>query len=172
MFDVLLQDTDCAAARSVLDAGSGRTSLGILTEKFPHSVIDAVCFPGDRRKLDSIVANVARANYRLIERDICKPAEWGEYDFIVAHLLLGEAVKFGNNFGALLGSLIAIKGKHLVIIDYPEDPGVDFERIFADCRAAGYETVREHTVKKTEPLYGSSGELIGTYYRGVLFKLV
>ncbi|MDR0292761.1 MAG: hypothetical protein LBH95_01240 [Oscillospiraceae bacterium] len=98
MFDALLNDVNCEEKYSILDAGSGMTSLNIIAEKFKNSDIDAICFPGDYRKIDSIKANVIQTNYTLIERDICKYTDWRKYDFVFAHLLLGEAIKFGNDF--------------------------------------------------------------------------
>ena len=170
MFDTLLHNINCEEKYSILDAGSGRTSLTIITEKFKNSYVDAVCFPGDSRKIDSIKANVTRSNYTVIERDICNYTGWKKYDFVFAHLLSGEAVTFGNEFLSLLNGLISVNGRYLMIIDYPEDPQVDFEQIIDRCTNYSYELVSEHVVNKNEPHYDSKGELVGRYYKGMLFK--
>lgn len=39
---------------SILDAGSGRTSLSVIANSFPNTPIDAVVYPGDIRKINSI----------------------------------------------------------------------------------------------------------------------
>lgn len=132
MFDTLLSDINCEEKYSVLDAGSGMTSLNIITKRFKNSNIDAICFPGDYRKIDSIKMNVIQKNYTLLESDICKYTNWKKYDFVFAHLLLGEATKFENEFLSVLKSLISINGSYLMIIDYPEDPCVNFEQIFVN----------------------------------------
>ena len=110
---------------SILDAGSGRTSLSLITEVFPDTPVDAVVYPGDVRKLNSI-SETAGAHKAVcaVEKDICSDTINKAYDVVVAHLLLGEATKFGHAFEELLSRLFAIQCKYLIIIDYLEDPTV------------------------------------------------
>lgn len=77
---------------SILDAGSGRTSLSAIANSFSGTSIDAVVYPGDIRKLNSIkeIADCSE-NISIIEKDICKDTVIKAYDLITAHLLLGEA---------------------------------------------------------------------------------
>ena len=119
---------------SILDAGSGRTSLSIIVNSFPNALIDAVVYPGDLRKINSIkeIINYNK-NVNVVEKDICGDTVIKEYDVIIAHLLLGEAAKFGNAFEALLEKVIAMKYKYLIIIDYLEDPAVKENDIMEMC---------------------------------------
>jgi hypothetical protein len=103
---------------NILDSGSGRTSLNYLINTFPNANIDAVVFPGDYRKINSIKENV-QGNYNLTEIDLCKNNVSKEYDLVLAHLLLGEATKFNNTFEDLLEKLlkmIKLKLQHQILI--------------------------------------------------------
>ena len=119
---------------SILDAGSGRTSLSIIANTFSNTPIDAVVYPGDVRKLNPIkeIADYSE-NISVIEKDICKDTFIKAYDIIIAHLLLGEAAKFGNSFEDLLEKVITMKYKYLIIIDYLEDPAVNENDIMEMC---------------------------------------
>jgi hypothetical protein len=59
----------------------------------------------------------------------------------------------------------------LIIIDYPEDPQVNFEQIADNCNNTGYELISQHIVNKNEYQHDSTGQIIGHYYKGILFKL-
>ncbi len=120
---------------SILDAGSGKTSLSIITNAFPNTHIDAIIFPGDIRKINSIrEITVQNKNISLIEKDICHDIVSKEYYAVIAHLLLGEAMKFGNKFDVLLEKVISLKYKYLIIIDYLEDPTVKENDIIEICK--------------------------------------
>jgi hypothetical protein len=118
----------------ILDAGSGRTSLYFLTNRFPNSRITAIVYPGDRRKSDSIRRFVQSANYVLKETDIRNLDKGEKSDIVLAHLLLGEAKLFGNTFNDVLGSLFSINTDYLAIVDVLEDSEVDYRAIL---RAVG-----------------------------------
>ena len=119
---------------SILDAGSGKTSLSIITNSFPNSHIDAIIYPGDVRKINSIREIIVQnKNISVIEKDICRDIVDKEYDVIIAHLLLGEAAKFGNTFEDLLEKIINMKYKYLIIVDYLEDPTVKENDIIEVC---------------------------------------
>lgn len=105
----------------ILDAGSGRTSLYFLTNAFPKSEITAIVYPGDRRKSDSIRQFVPSTNYLLKEIDIKNLNQNERFDIVLAHLLLGEAKKFGNAFDDVLNSLFKVKSDCLAIVDVLED---------------------------------------------------
>ncbi|MDE6133468.1 MAG: hypothetical protein K2G04_08875, partial [Oscillospiraceae bacterium] len=97
---------------SILDAGSGRTSLSVIANSFSGTPIDAVVYPGDIRKINSIKEITDyNENISVIEKDICGDTVIKAYDLIVAHLLLGEAAKFGNSFEDLLEKVIIMKYK-------------------------------------------------------------
>lgn len=120
---------------SILDAGSGRTSLSIIVNLFPDTPIDAVIYPGDLRKTNSIKEITAHnKNIRVIEKDICGDTVIKKYDMVIAHLLLGEAAMFGNVFEDLLEKVITMKYKYLIIIDYLEDPAVKENDIVEMCK--------------------------------------
>lgn len=113
----------------ILDAGSGRTSLYFLTNRFPNSRVTAVVYPGDRRKSESIRKFVPSTNYVLKEVDIRNLDEKEELDIVLAHLLLGEATLFGNTFDDVLSSLFSINSDYLAIVDVLEDSDVDYRAI-------------------------------------------
>lgn len=113
---------------NILDAGSGKTSLTYLINKYPKANIDAIVYPGDTRKIDSIKENVV-GKYNLLELDICKANIEKPYDLVLAHLLLGEATKFNNDFKYLVDKLLKINSKYFIIYDFEEDTDIDFEYI-------------------------------------------
>lgn len=136
----------------ILDAGSGRTSLGILKECFPTAELDAVVYPGDQRKIDSICSlGLGEDACRILEKDICSESFRKEYDLVTAHLLLGEAARFGNTFEDLLRRLLEIRAKYLIIIDYLEDPRVDKALIDQFCEEGEITVIAEGCVKNEEP---------------------
>lgn len=119
---------------NILDAGSGKTSLSTITDSFPGISVDAVVYPSDVRKINSITDIADKhKNISVIEKDICSDIPEKEYDLVIAHLLLGEAAKFGNAFEILLEKIITIKYKYLIIIDYLEDPAVKENDIIKIC---------------------------------------
>ena len=137
---------------NILDAGSGRTSLSIIADSFSNTPIDAVVYPGDLRKISSI-KEIAdhNNNVRVIEKDICSDAVIREYDLIIAHLLLGEATKFGNVFEDLLKKVITMKYKYLIIIDYLEDPAVNENEIIKMCEKYDLTIVYKSYFTNLEP---------------------
>ena len=124
-----------ASITKILDAGSGKTSLSAIIDYFPTAEIDAVVYPGDERKLKSIDALVSmHKTLHPIELDLCTSTIKNDYDLVVAHLLLGEATKFGNSFETLLRRLLSVHSKKFIIIDYLEDPNVDPAMIESVCK--------------------------------------
>jgi hypothetical protein len=172
MFDALLPDIKLNKKYTVLDAGSGATSLNIITQAFKFSNIDAVCFPDDHREIHTIKSRVSRKNYTLLERDICVHTDWNRYDYVFAHFLLSEAAKSETGLMALLKGLTSIDGTHLVIIDNPEAPAVDFNRIVEYCHGAGYAAFKEHIVNLDKSLSGDRKPVAGRYYKGQIFKKI
>lgn len=137
---------------SILDAGSGRTSLSIIANTFSNTPIDAVVYPGDVRKLNPIkeIADYSE-NISVIEKDICKDTFIKAYDIIIAHLLLGEAAKFGNSFEDLLEKVITMKYKYLIIIDYLEDPAVNENDIMEMCEKYNLTVIYKSLFTNQEP---------------------
>lgn len=154
---------------SILDAGSGRTSLSMLADAFPGTHIDAVVYPGDLRKINSIrQITDSNGNIDIIEKDICGDALDKEYDLIAAHLLLGEAAKFGNSFDDLLEKVVTMKYKYLIIIDYLEDPAVDESSIVKMCDKYGLTVVYRAYFTNQEPQVWE--DFTGTHNFGYLIK--
>ncbi|HOZ54000.1 MAG TPA: hypothetical protein PKY25_01535 [Bacilli bacterium] len=152
---------------NILDAGSGRTSLGYLIYKFPNANIDAIIFPGDNRKIDSIRENV-KGIYNLKEIDLCNTSINESYDLVLAHLLLGEATKFGNKFEDLLNRLLNINSKYFLIYDLKEDIGVNYNYIEQVLKEKGFQIIKHMTFKKEEEQ--SFGDFIGRNYIAYLVK--
>ena len=154
---------------SILDAGSGRTSLSIIANAFPNTLIDAVVYPGDQRKINSI-KEIAdnNENISLIEKDICCDSVVKEYDIIIAHLLFGEAAKFGNTFEDLLKKVVTMQYKYLIIIDYLEDPAVKEKEIIDVCEEYNLTIVYKSYVTNEKPQVWE--DFVGTHNFGYLIK--
>ena len=154
---------------SILDAGSGRTSLSIITDAFPNTSIDAVVYPGDQRKINS-VKKIAdnNENISLIEMDICRDSVVKEYDIIIAHLLLGEAAKFGNTFEDLLQKVVTMQYEYLIIIDYLEDPAINEREIIDVCEKYGLTVICKSYVTNEKPQVWE--DFVGTHNFGYLIK--
>ncbi len=154
---------------SILDAGSGKTSLSIITNSFPNTHIDAIVFPGDVRKIHSIrEITVHNKNISIIEKDICRDIVSKKYDVVIAHLLLGEAAKFGNVFEDLLEKVITMKYKYLIIIDYLEDPAVKENDIIEACKKYNLITVYQSYFTNQEPQVWD--DFMGVHNFGYLIK--
>ena len=154
---------------SILDAGSGRTSLSIITNSFPNTSIDAVVYPGDLRKINSIKEITDNnKNISLTEKDICSDTVIKEYDVVIAHLLLGEAVKFGNAYEDLLEKVITMKYKYLIIIDYLEDPAVKENDIIKMCEKHDLTIVYKSYFTNQEPQAWE--DFVGIHNFGYLIK--
>lgn len=151
----------------ILDAGSGRTSLGYLTSKYPYIKIDAIVYPGDLRKINSIKEKV-EGNYNLIELDLCHQTLNTTYDLVLAHLLLGEAVIFGNKFKDLFHSLLNIKSNYYIIYDFLEDPSIDYNYLENYLKSNGFKIINRLTFPKEQAQ--TFNNFIGQTYIGYLIK--
>ena len=168
IFRRLVHGIDRHKPYKILDAGSGRTSLSLILETYPMSHIDAVVYPGDLRKINSIKESVPMGRYRLIEQDLCLGQIAQQYEIVVAHLLLGEAAKFGSSFTLLLDTVLLLHAEKLVIIDFLEDPDVEFDLILQHAQAYGYTVKCDHTIKGSEPFHCK--RFVGWHYRGFLLE--
>ena len=146
----LFKSIDKSEIKSILDAGSGKTSLGSLIKEFPDSEIDAIIYYNDERKKNSIKENIKSDKYSLYEMDIVKDTIGKEYDLGLAHLLLGEAIKWGNSFENLLDKLLKIKSKYLVIVDIKEDKSIDFEYLENKIKSK-YNILKKTEIHKENP---------------------
>lgn len=151
----------------ILDSGSGRTSLNYLINTFPNANIDAIVFPGDTRKTNSIKENV-NGKYNLIETDICKANILKKYDLVLAHLLLGEATKFNNSFEDLLEKLLKIKSNYYVIYDFKEDNTLDFNYLEKYLQDNNFEILDKKEFPKLEPQQFTN--FLGSTYIAYLIK--
>ena len=153
----------------ILDAGSGRTSLSAITEIFPETPVDAVVYPGDTRKISSVEQIKSQhSKINVIEKDICSGTIDREYDLTVAHLLLGEAAKFGNDFEVLLEKTITLKYRYLIIIDYLEDPSVSESAILKKCDENDLTVVYKSCFTNEQPQVWE--DFSGTHNFGYLIK--
>ena len=153
----------------ILDAGSGKTSLSAIVNSFPDTPVDAVVYPGDIRKITSVKETAKGSkNINVIEKDICKDIVIKAYDLITAHLLLGEAAKFGNSFDDLLEKVITMKYKYLIIIDYLEDPAVNENDIVKMCEKYDLTVVRKSVHTNETPQVWE--DFTGVHNFGYLIK--
>lgn len=151
----------------ILDAGSGRTSLGYLTSRYPKIKVDAIVYPGDIRKINSIKENI-KGNYNLVELDLCSSVPELDYDLVLAHLLLGEAVKFGNCFQDLLRKLLNIKSTYYIIYDFLEDLSIDYNYLENYLNSNGYKIINKLIFAKEQAQ--QFNEFVGKNYIGYLIK--
>lgn len=112
--------------------------------------VDAVVYPGDDRKLQTI-ERLLTGKINVLEQDICQTFFEDKYNLVVAHLLLGEAEKFGNEFRDLLDKPLAIESEYYIIIDYVEDPVVDEMKIREACAKSSYRIVEKVCKECPEP---------------------
>ncbi len=162
-----LSDLSIADIGHILDAGSGKTSLAAIISCFPKASVDAIVYPGDERKLKTI-RNMQSDQVNVVERDICDTPIPAHYDLVVAHLLLGEASKFGNSFQDLLQNLFSIQSRYYIIIDYLEDPKVDADAIRTYCEGANLKIQKYTCAENTEPQVWN--DFIGIHNFGFLIE--
>jgi predicted RNA methylase len=137
--------------QKILDAGSGKTSLSILCNYYKTAEIDAIIFPGDTRKRNSITENIFSERVNLMELDICKGSIIQNYDLTLAHLLLGEALKWGNNVETLLEKLLCIDSEYFVIYDYKEDDTINYSYVENYFKESGHTVVCKDEQTKQIP---------------------
>lgn len=125
LLDELFEGIELSEVKKVLDVGSGRTSLGFLTDRYKDLKITSIIYPDDEERIKKLKDSVKNENYEIIKTDIKNFGKSEEYDIVLAHLFLGEATKYGeNNFEEILENLFALKTKYLVIVNvsYDEPP--------------------------------------------------
>ena len=140
----LLKGLSLDAGAAVLDAGSGRTSLWFLTRTYPGSRITALVHPRDERKKAGIRESIGTGGFQLVEADILEYRATSPFDLVLAHLLLGEAEKFGAGAVPVLSALFALPSRYLAIVDILEDPAVDYRALLREAAAT---TVRHLAIR-------------------------
>ena len=163
----LLSGLSIADNSRILDAGSGKTSLSTIISCFPKASVDAIVYPGDERKLKTI-RDMQSDKVNVVERDICDTPIPAHYDLVVAHLLLGEASKFGNTFQHLLQDLFSIQSRYYIIIDYLEDPAVVADTIRTYCESVDLKVRKYVCAENSEPQVWD--DFIGTHNFGFLIE--
>lgn len=154
--------------KSILDAGSGKTSLNSLLLYFNNSHIDAVIFPGDDRKKNPIELNIISDRYKLMEKDLCLDNIYQTYDLVLAHLLLGEAIKWGNTFEGVLKSLLNIKGKYFIIVDLLEDNTIDYNLLEEYLLNNNFKIIMKKTTKRKKSV--PIGNFVSKTFIGYLIE--
>jgi len=147
----LFNKTNILSINNILDCGSGKTSLANLLDYYSTAHIDGIVYYNDKRKIDSINDNIHSERLTLIEKDICRDKIEKEYDLVLAHLLLGEALKWGNSFEDLLQKLLDIKTKNLIIVDFKEDPSIDYHYFEKRCLDNNYQIIYKIECSKKVP---------------------
>ena len=163
----MLSDLSIAEISHIMDAGSGRASLSTIISSFPKASVDAIVYPGDERKMNTI-RDMQSDQVVVVEQDICETPIPAHYDLVVAHLLLGEASKFGNTFHDLLQSLLSIQSRYYIIIDYLEDPAVDADAIRTYCESVDLKVRKYICEENLEPQIWD--DFIGTHNFGFLIE--
>ncbi len=130
LFEKLFRDFNREKKYKILDLGSGRTSLFLLNKQFPESEIQAIVHPEDKRKLSGIEESIKSKNFALKEIDIFNYHPSVKYDFVLSHLLLGEATKFSKKpLEEMVEKIFQIESDYLIIIDILKDMDVDYRII-------------------------------------------
>ena len=153
---------------TILDCGSGKTSLTYLTLKYPNASIDAIVYPGDMRKINSIKENVS-GNYNLIELDICKTKIEKRYDLVLAHLLIGEAVTFNNTSEDMIDKLLEISSRYFLILDFLEDNSINYDYLYSKI-GEKFKILDEKEFLKKEPQVFST--FVGYTYKALLIEKI
>ena len=153
--------------KSILDAGSGKTSLSILLRLFPESKIDAITYYNDLRKINSIKENIFSSRYNLEEKNLCKDKIKKQYDLVLAHLLLGEAEKWNHSFKELLLKLTQIKTTYLIIFDIKEDPVINYQYLEKIVSEKFILVKKEEMIKNKQEQYP---DFLAKTYVAYLFK--
>jgi len=135
---------------------------------YKNARVDAIVYPGDLRKINSIKDSVKESRYKLRGLDLTKTGIFDTYDLLLAHLLLGEAVVWGNEFKDLLKAILNIKADYYVIVDFKEDPVVDYEYLETYLAENNYEIIAKEEINKKQPQEFES--FIGKTYIGYLIK--
>lgn len=154
--------------KTILDAGSGKTSLSSLLLFFDRSNVDAIIFPGDDRKKESISSNIYSDRYKLVEKNLCKDTITKKYDLVLAHLLLGEASKWENELSVLLEKLLNIDSEYFIIIDFHEDVTIDYNYLEQCLLNKNFKIITKETIEKKEPQIFDN--FVGRTYVGYLIK--
>ncbi len=157
ILDELLHSINPEKVLNVLDAGSGRTSLRSLLDYFQEAYVEAVVYPNDQRKISSITENITvEERYQLKKLDLCEESFIQCYDVVVAHLLLGEAEKFGHTFEELFLRLTYIRCKYLIVIDYVEDPVINLNYIENIFHTSKYRILKKVQLQTPIPYEGDN----------------
>lgn len=168
LLNKLYENIELNKINNILDCGTGKTSLSSLVSSFKNANIDAIIYYGDTRKRDS-VSIIDSTKFNLIEKDICKDKITKKYDLVLAHLLLGESITWGNTFENLLQSLLNIKTKYLIIVDYKEDSTIDYNYLNKYLKDNNYEIISVIEQLKENPQMFNNFE--GKTYIGYVIKL-
>ena len=137
--------------KKVIDAGSGKTSASLLLKYFPNAQVDAIVYPGDKRKKNPLENAIGSNRLDIIEADICKNCFRKKYDLCLAHLTLGEAHNFGNHFSDLFHQIMDIKSKYFIIIDIFEDPAVHFRYMEQYFKEKGFKVLKKKKFRNPQP---------------------
>lgn len=150
LLDKLFSVIGIGKVNSVLDMGSGRTSIDYLTDKFKKLTIRGVVYPEDQERILKIKNSVKRQNYELVLADIKDFNKKENYDIVLAHLFLGEATKYvSHTFEEILDNLFEIKAKYLVIVNVSYDDSINYFYLLKKIAQAG-EVVRLSFVESSK----------------------
>ncbi|MDD2627869.1 MAG: hypothetical protein PHR25_05105 [Clostridia bacterium] len=85
-------------------------------------------------------------------------------------MLFGEAVKFGNTVKDMANKVFNLKGEEILVVDYLEDPEIDFEVLTNVAASKGYYIINKATFKKE--IAEEYPDFIGKNYIAILFKRI
>lgn len=151
VINVLTKKLNRPAITKVIDAGSGKMSASLLLKYFPNAQVDAIIYPGDKRKKNPLENAIGSNRLDIIEADICKNCFRKNYDLCLVHLTLGEATNFGNSFENLFHQIMDIRAKYFIICDIYEDPSVHFRYMEQWFKEKGFKIIKRKKFKNPHP---------------------
>ena len=147
----LIKPLKNAEIKHIIDAGSGKVSASMMLKFFPTASVDAIIFPGDKRKINPLSSAVGSKRIEIIEADICSATIRKNYDLCLIHKTLGEATNFGNSFENLFHRLMDLNAKYFVIVDIWEDPCVHYRYIEQYLKEKGFKILNKKKFKNPNP---------------------
>lgn len=112
---------------TIMDAGSGDTSLSSLLSHFKEANIDAITYPKDSIKTKEVLKNIVSQRYQLFEYDLAQTDITKQYDLVLSHLTLGNAIHYNTDSKELFRNILTFDSRFFVFVDVKENPTLNFE---------------------------------------------
>lgn len=135
----------------IIDAGSGKTSASLMLKYFPKAKVDAVVYPGDKRKKNPLENAISSSRLSITEADICSSNIIQKYDMALVHLTLGEALQFGNSFENLFLNIMNLRVKYFLVVDILEDVCVHYRYMEEYWKEKDFKVIKKKKFRNPNP---------------------